>query len=575
MSKLLDTLKPYKNTITLIMLLVLSNSLAQLYLPTLMSDIVDIGIVRGNTDYILKIGVWMLFVAAGGTACAILAGFLSARVATGFARNVRSKVFSQVESYSLQDFDSLGTASLITRTTNDITQLQQFLIMTLRMMLSAPMMCIGGIIMAVLQDAKLSLLLIVVIPILAAIIIVVSLKALPLFKAIQTKLDKLNLVLRERLTGIRVIRAFNRTSYEKERFVAANTDLTNTTIRVSQIMAVLMPLLILIMDYTTIAVIWFGSLRIAAGEMQVGSLMAYIQYVMQIMFSLIMLSMMFVMIPRASASAVRINEVLKKENKSSDPLKPAVPAITRGLIEFADVTYSYPGAENPALQNISFTAQPGEMTALIGSTGAGKSTLLNLIPRFFELDSGQILIDGTDIRQIRPQDLRAQIGYVPQKALLFTGTIAENIRFGKKEATDEEVKQAAQTAQAEEFITGMEHGYDAYIAQGGLNLSGGQKQRLSIARALVRKPKIYLFDDSFSALDFKTDAKLRSALKKDVAQAAVLVVAQRVSTVIHADKIIVLDEGRIVGCGAHQELLKSCRVYQEIVSSQLAEEETA
>lgn len=574
-SKLLAALSPYRKGIVLVMLLVLSNSLAQLYLPSLMSDIVDTGIVQGNTAFIIKIGAWMLLVAAGGAVCAIVAGYLSAKVATGYARDVRSQVFSHVESYSLQDFDTLGTASLITRTTNDITQLQQFLIMTLRMMLTAPLMCVGGIIMAVLQDAKLSLLLMVAVPLLAVIIVVVSQKALPLFKAIQAKLDKLNLVLRERLTGIRVIRAFNRTAYEKERFVAANSDLTDTSIRVSQLMAILMPVLILIMDYTTIAVIWFGSLRIEAGEMQVGSLMAFIQYVMQIMFSLMMLSMMFVLIPRASASAVRINQVLNKESFINDPEQPLEDAITRGHVEFIDVTYSFPGAEKPALQNISFTARPGEMTAIIGSTGAGKTTLLNLIPRFFDIGSGQIRIDGTDIRKITQKDLRAQIGYVPQKALLFTGTIAENIRFGKKDAVDEEVIQAAQTAQAEEFITGMEDGYDSILAQGGLNLSGGQKQRLSIARALVRKPLIYLFDDSFSALDFKTDARLRAALKKDIAEATVIVVAQRVNTVVNADKIIVMDEGEIVDSGTHQELLKSCRVYQEIVSSQLAEEETA
>ncbi|PKM90878.1 MAG: multidrug ABC transporter ATP-binding protein [Firmicutes bacterium HGW-Firmicutes-12] len=572
MLKLICFLKAYRKSIFFVLVLVFFQSFSQLYLPTLLSDIVDVGIVQGDTDYILKIGVIMLLVAAGGTICSVVANYLSSQVATGFAKDIRRKVFSHVESYSLHNFNKIGTASLITRTTNDITQVQQVTLMILRMMVSAPMMCIGGIIMAVSQDAKLSLLLIVVIPLITAIILVVSRKSLPLFKLIQVKLDKLNLVLRERLTGIRVIRAFNRTEYEKARFVDANADLTNTAIKVNRIMAVLMPTMMLIMNFTTIAIIWFGGLRIEAGEMQVGSLMAYIQYVMQILFSLLMVSMMFVMIPRASASAIRVNEILEITNSIKDPEKKDSAIIKSGLLEFRNVTFSYPGAEQPALKNISFQAKPGEVTAIIGSTGSGKSTLINLIPRFFDIDSGSILVDGTNILDLSQENLRKEIGFVPQKALLFTGTVNDNIKHGKKEATKEEIQQAAITAQAEEFINSMTDGYNSLIAQGGINLSGGQKQRLSIARALVRKPRIYLFDDSFSALDYKTDAKLRAALKDETADATVMIVAQRVNTIMNADKIIVLDEGQIVGMGPHQELIKNCEIYREIVSSQLSEE---
>lgn len=575
MIKLFHSLKPYSKLIYLTLLLVFFQSYSQLYLPTLLSDIVDIGIVQGNTGYILKIGILMLLVAAAGTICSIAASFLSSKTASGFARDIRNKVFSSVEYYSLQDFDKIGTASLITRTTNDITQLQNVLIMILRMMVSAPMMCIGGIIMAVLENAQLSLLLFFVIPILTGLIIFIASKTMPLFKAMQIKIDRLNLVLRERLTGIKVIRSFNRTNYEVSRFVDANAALTDTAIKVNKMMAILMPLMMLVMNFTTIAIIWFGGLQIEAGKMQVGSLMAFIQYVMQIMFSLIMFSMMFVMLPRASASAIRINEVLQQESLIKDPEHGKAASISNGLIEFKDVVFSYPGAEKPVLKNISFIAKPGETTAIIGSTGSGKSTVLYLIPRFYDIDSGSILIDGIDIRSLTQKTLRENIGFIPQKALLFTGTISENIRFGKKDASEEEIKQAAETAQAVEFITAMQDGHNSLISQGGTNLSGGQKQRLSIARALVRKPKIYLFDDSFSALDFITDAKLRNALKENTSEATVLIVAQRVSTVINADQIIVLENGQIVGTGRHEELIKSCEIYREIVSSQLSEEESA
>ncbi|NKI24532.1 ABC transporter ATP-binding protein [Paenibacillus dendritiformis] len=576
MMKLFRFLKPFRLPVAFVLGLVFFQSLAELYLPTLMSDIVDIGIVNGDTAYIWKMGGWMLLVAAGGTLCAIAGSYLSAKVASGFGRNLRRRLFTHVENFSLQEFDKIGTASLITRTTNDITQVQQVLVMILRMMISAPMMCIGGIIMAVSKDAKLTLVLAVVIPVLALAIFAVAGKGIPLFKAMQKKLDKLNLVLRENLTGIRVIRSFNRINHEKTRFNEANADLTGTALKVNRIMSSMIPIMMITLNFSTIAIIWFGSIRIDNGSMQVGSLMAFIQYAMQIMFSVIMVSIIFVMIPRASASAARINEVLSMEPEIHDPAEPKrASAARQAHIQFDNVTFSYPGAEMPALSNISFETGPGEMTAIIGGTGAGKSTLISLIPRFYDIDSGSIRVNGVDVREWKQEELREKIGLVPQKAVLFTGTVADNIRYGKEDATGEEVKHAAEIAQAMEFISHMPEGFDAPIAQGGTNVSGGQKQRLSIARALVRRPEIYIFDDSFSALDFKTDAKLRAALRPETRDAAVLLVAQRVSTVMDADRIIVLDEGKIAGIGTHRELMETCPVYREIVSSQLSEEEIA
>ncbi len=575
MIKLFRFLKPYATLVAAVLVLLFFQSMAELYLPTLMSDIVNIGIVKGDTNYIMHTGGFMLLVAAGSAVCVILASFLSSRIATSFGRDLRRQVFSKAERFSLSEFDKIGTASLITRTTNDIMQVQQVTVMIMRMMISAPMMCIGGIIMAVSKDAKLSLVLVVVIPVLAAIIGLVAAKGVPLFKSMQLKLDKLNLVLRENLTGIRVIRAFNRIDHEKNRFTEANYDLTKTAIKVNKIMAALMPVMMVIMNLTSIAIVWFGGLRIDSGNMQVGDMMAFIQYAMQIMFSLIMVSMMFVLVPRAEASAVRINEVLDIVPEINDPKDAENADGKRGYVEFRDVTFSYPGAEQPAISNISFSAKPGEVTAIIGGTGSGKSTLISLIPRFYDVSSGSILVDDVDVSKMSQETLRKKIGFVPQKAVLFTGTISDNIRYGKEDATDEEVRHAAEVAQATEFISHMEHKFDSVIAQGGTNVSGGQKQRLSIARALVRKAEIYVFDDSFSALDFKTDAKLRAALKKETEHSTIIIVAQRVSTVMNADRIIVLDEGKIAGIGNHRELLNTCKVYREIVSSQLSEEEIA
>ncbi|TKI55539.1 ABC transporter ATP-binding protein [Brevibacillus antibioticus] len=579
MMRLFRYLKSYKWPIAIVLALVFVQSLSDLYLPTLMADIVDIGIVHGDTQYIWKIGGIMLFVAAGGGFCSIGASYFSSQVATGFGRKLRARVFKQVEHFSMQEIDQIGTASLITRTTNDINQVQQVLIMILRIMVAAPMMCIGGIIMALSKDAKLTIVLAVAVPILALAIFLIARKGLPLFKAIQKKLDKLNLVVREGLTGIRVIRSFNRIEKEQNRFTEANTDLMDTAVKVNRIMAALMPIMMLTFNLSAVAILWYGGIRISNMDLQVGDLMAFIQYATQIMFSLVMLSMIFVMVPRASASAVRINEVLDVNSTIFDRPEASVKTTkqTNGLVELENVTFTYPGAENPALSSITFTARPGQTTAIIGGTGSGKSTILNLVERFYDVTSGAIRVDGVDIRHLPLEQLRANIGYVPQKVLLFSGSIADNIRFGKEDATDAEIEHAAKIAQAGDFIASMNGGYEAHISQGGTNVSGGQKQRLSIARAIVRQPSIYMFDDSFSALDFKTDALLRAALKEEIEknQSTLIIVAQRVSTVMDAEQIIVLDEGSVAGMGTHHELMQNCEVYQEIVRSQLTEEEIA
>jgi ATP-binding cassette subfamily B multidrug efflux pump len=565
MIRLFRYLRPYGWSIAAVLFLIFVQSITDLSLPTLMSDIVDKGIARGDTALIWRSGGWMLLLAFVGVACNVAAGYLSARNAMGFGASLRELIFGRVTSYSLREMDKLGTASLITRTTNDVTQVQMVTFMIQRMMIMAPMMAIGGIVMAVGKEPKMAWMLLVVIPVMAATIALMASRATPLFKAIQKKLDGLNRVMRENLTGIRVIRAFDRIEREKARFDQANADLTGTTLKVNRLMALLFPLVMFMMNLTIIAIIWFGGRSIDRGEVQIGSLMAFMQYTMQIMFSIIMVSMMFIMVPRAQASALRINEVLDTVAEMGDPALPRKPGASKGRIEFRDVTFSYHGAEQPALRKVSFSAGPGEVTAVIGGTGSGKSTLVNLIPRFYDVDSGQILVDGVDLRDMTQEELRSRIGFVPQKAVLFTGTIAENIRFGRPEASDEEVERAAAVAQAADFIA----------AQGGANVSGGQKQRLSIARAVARKPEIYVFDDSFSALDFKTDARLRAALGREIAESTVIIVAQRASTVMGADRILVLEEGRLVGAGKHKELMAGCEVYREIVSSQLSEEELA
>ena len=575
MIKLYRFLNHYTAYIAVIILLLFIQVISDLYLPTLMADIVDKGLANKDINYILKIGGFMLFIATGGTLCAIIATYLSSKTAVAFGTILREKIFAKVESFSLHEFDQLGTATLITRTTNDVTQIQQVTILIFSMMITAPLTCIGGVIMAMQQDVSLAWVLVVAIPILFSIIALTLKKGLPLFKVMQIKIDKLNLVLRENLTGIRVVRAFNRTNKEKLRFDDANADLMNNAIQVNIIMAVLMPVMMLVMNLTTVALVWFGAIKIENSVMSMGSLLAFIQYASQILFSLLMLVMLCIMVPRAQVSAVRINEVLDAKLDIIDPEKPKTANCRRGFVEFKDVSFRYPGADKPALSNITFRASPGELTAIIGGTGSGKSTLINLIARFYDVESGSVLVDGIDVREMSQKALRAKIGFVPQKTVLFSGNIAENVRYGNENATMEEIKHAVDVAQATEFVIGIEAGFDHHIAQGGTNISGGQKQRLSIARAIIRKAEIYIFDDSFSALDFKTDAKLRANLKAEIADTTVFIIAQSVSTVRDADRIIVLNEGRISGIGTHEELLTTCKVYSEIVASQLSKEDLA
>jgi ATP-binding cassette, subfamily B, multidrug efflux pump len=575
MIKLLRFMKPYRRILVLVVVLAFAQAMANLYLPTLFANIVDKGIIGNDIGYIWRTGGIMLLITFGGTVAAVVGIFFSSQVATGFGKIIRAKLFTHVAQFSLHEFDTVSTSSLITRTTNDTTQVQQVMILVLNMLITAPFTLIAGIILALNQDVGLAWILVVAIPILVASILILMSKAIPLFRIMQKKLDRLNLILDEGLTGVRVVRAFDRQKYEEQRFDEANLDLTNVAIRVNRLVASLMPIMMLVLNISSIAILWFGAIRINNGQMQVGALIAFLQYAMLILFALLMISMMFIMLPRAAASADRINEVLEIEPEIKDADHVKLADKQKGYVEFQNVTFSYPGAEEPALSHISFSAAPGEVTAIIGGTGSGKSTLVSLIPRFYDIDSGHLLVDGVDVREMAQEHLRSKMGFVPQKAVLFSGTVAENIRYGKEDATDEEVRHAADVAQATEFISEMKDGFDAVIAQGGTNVSGGQKQRLSIARALVRKPEIYVFDDTFSALDFKTDAKLRAALKQETRESTVLIVSQRVSTIMDADQIIVLDEGRVAGIGTHRELMRFNEVYREIVSSQLSLDEIA
>ena len=576
MLKLFRMLKPYRIPIAAIFVVVFFQCMGDLYLPTLMSDVVNKGITNGDVNYIFRTGLLMLIVAMGGSLCAIVASYLSSHTAMGFGEDLRDRIFSKVSGFSLNEFDKIGTPSLVTRSTNDVTQVQNVVMMILRMLISAPITAVGGMILALQKDSGLSWIIILAMPVLGTFIGIVAAKGFPLFQAIQKKIDRINLILRENLTGIRVIRAFNRGEYEKKRFDEANQDLMDVSVRVNRMFAMLMPVMMLIMNLTMIAILWFGSYRINRGISKIGDMMAFLQYAMQILFAFLMASIMFIMVPRAQASADRINEVFEIEPELVDPKEPKTPdSSLKGYVEFRNVSFFYHGAENPALRNISFQACPGETTAIIGSTGSGKSSLVSLIPRFYDVAEGSILVDGVDVRDMRQSELRARIGFVLQKAILFSGTVAENIRYGKQDATEAEIRHAAETAQALEFITAMESGFDSPISQGGTNVSGGQKQRLSIARALIKNPEIFVFDDSFSALDFKTDARLRAALSGETSDATVIIVGQRVATIMNADRIIVLDEGRIAGMGTHKELYADCPVYREIVASQLSEEEIA
>lgn len=550
-------------------------ALADLSLPKLMSNIVDIGIAKGDIGYITAVGGVMLACALVGGACTVAIGYFSAKSAAGFCRDLRRDVYEKVQSFSHAEYDKFGVSSLITRTTNDISQLNMVVVMGMRIILRAPIMCIGGIIMALSTNQSLSIILIISMPILIASVVLIAQKGMPLFKGIQKKIDKINRIIRENLTGIRVIRAFINNDHEKKRFAEANEDLTATTIKVQRIMAFMGPVLTFVLNATVIAVLWIGSGKVVEGTMLAGDIIAYIQYIMQIMMSLVMLSMVFVMLPRASVSADRINEILQTEPTVTSGNKNLEGAAERGTLEFKNVSFTYPGGEEPAVEGVSFTARAGETTAIIGGTGSGKSALIGLVPRFYDPTEGEILLDGVNIKELELDVLRGKIGYVPQKAVLFSGTIEENIKNGKPDATADEVMSAIRTAQAEKFVTEKPLGVNEHISQGATNVSGGQKQRLSIARAIVRKPEIYVFDDSFSALDFKTDAALRAELAKETKNATVIIVAQRISSIINADRIIVLDEGRVAGMGTHSQLMQTCSVYSEIALSQLSKEELA
>lgn len=572
MIRLMRYLKPYALQVAGVLILTLAGVFSELLLPRLMGNIVDRGVATGDLRYIYSTGGIMLTVAILGTAATVVSRYMSSKAAVAFGRDLRSDVFKTVEGFSLNEIDKMGTSSLITRTTNDVSQMQNVTIMSMRMMIRAPFMMIGGIIMATSTNLQLSKVLLVSAPVLVVVIWVIGVKGFPLFKEIQKKIDGLNRVLRESLTGIRVIKAFNKTDYERKRFNEANRDLTEAALKVGRIMALMMPILNVVLNFTIVGVIWYGSSLIEIRGLEVGELMAFIQYVSQIMFSLIMVSMIFVMLPRASASAERINEVLDIESDILDGLESLKGNSGRGELRLDDVTFKYQDSSTPAIEGISFVTRKGETTAIIGGTGSGKTTIINLLMRFYDPTGGRILINGSDVKTLRQEELRSRFGLVSQKAVLFTGTIRENIAFGKEDATDEEVMEALKIAQAWDFVSEKEEGLNHVLAQGGRNLSGGQKQRLAIARALVRRPEFYLFDDSFSALDFRTDKRLRDALKPYTEDSALIVVAQRVSTIKDAEHIIVLDDGRISGQGTHRELIESCKVYREIVLSQLGEE---
>ena len=529
-----------------------------------------------QNNYIMTAGAWMLLLTLASGVCTIIVGYLSAKIAAGMARDIRRDVFKKVEGYSSTEFDKFSTASLITRTTNDVTQIQMVVIMMVRMMFYAPLIGIGGIIKVVAKDSPLSWLIGLAVLMLVSLIALIFSLALPKFKLIQKLVDRLNLVSRENLSGMMVIRAFNMQGFEEDRFDVANKDLTAVSLFINRVMVVMFPLMMLIMNGLMLGIIWFGAIQVADANMQVGDMMAFMQYAMQIVMAFLMLSMMFIIIPRASVSADRIHEVLATEPHIHDPKEPKkFPTTFKGSVEFRDVSFRYPGADTDALENISFTALPGQTTALIGSTGAGKSTIVNLIPRFYEVTGGSILVDGTDIRHVTQHDLRDKIGYVPQKSALFSGTIESNLRYADEKATPEQLQSAIEIAQAKEFVESTPEGMATEISQGGTNVSGGQKQRLSIARAIVKKPPIYILDDSFSALDFKTDAALRRAFKEKAKDSTLLVVTQRVSTIKNAEQIIVLDDGHIVGRGTHKELMENCDTYKEIALSQLSLEELA
>jgi len=573
---LVQYLRPHRRLLIAVVVFQLAQSIASLYLPTLNADIIDHGVATGDTGYILGTGSWMLLITLAQIACSITAVYFGAKAAMSLGRDLRDAIFARVGEFSEQEVAYFGAPSLITRTTNDVQQVQQLVLMTCTLLVAAPILSIGGVVMAIRQDAQLSWLIAVAVPVLLIAVGLIVSRMVPLFRKMQTRIDTVNRVLREQLAGIRVVRAFVRESMETERFAAANSDVTEMALRAGRLMALMFPVVILVLNISSVAVIWFGGHRVDSGQMQIGALTAFLSYLMQILMSVMMATFMLMMVPRASVCGDRISEVLDTRSSVVPPSEPETPDLQRrGWLDLEHVTYSYPGADEPVLRDISLSARPGQTIAVIGSTGAGKSTLVSLVPRLFDATEGIVRVGGTDVRRLDPEVLWEQLGLVPQTAYLFSGTVRSNLLHGRPEASEEEIWAALEVAQARDFVEAMPDGLDATVAQGGSNFSGGQRQRLAIARALIRRPGIYLFDDSFSALDLATDARLRAALKPTTTDATVVIVAQRVTTIIDADLILVLEDGRVVGRGTHHELLAGCETYQEIVSSQMSAEEAA
>lgn len=571
---LVEYLRPHRKLLAAVVVFQLAQSIASLYLPTLNADIIDDGVATGDTGVILRLGALMLGITLLQIACAIIAVYFAAKAAMGVGRDLRNAIFTRVGEFSEQEVTRFGAPSLITRSTNDVQQVQQLVLMSATMLVTAPMLSIGGVIMAIRQDVQLSWLIAVAVPVLLIAVGLITARMVPLFRKMQKRIDTVNRVLREQLTGIRVVRAFVREDIETARFAQANDDVTDTALRAGRLMALAFPVVMLVLNVSSVAVIWFGAFRIQDGSMQVGTLIAFLSYLLQILMSVMMATFMAVMIPRAAVSGDRIGEVLRTESSVRPPQRPVTTKVRNGELEMRDVGFAYPGADQPVLTGISFTAKAGQTTAIIGSTGSGKTTLVNLMPRLFDATTGAVKIDGVDVRELHPDLLWGHIGLVPQRPYLFSGTVRSNLLYGKPDATEDELWEALEIAQARDFVERMDEGLDAPISQGGTNVSGGQRQRLAIARALVKRPELYIFDDSFSSLDTGTDARLRQALRRSTAGATLVIIAQRVSSIVDADQILVLDDGRIVGRGTHSELLETSETYREIVSSQLAAEET-
>ncbi|MEU7798210.1 ABC transporter ATP-binding protein [Micromonospora arborensis] len=570
-----NQLRSYQRPLLAVVLLQFVGTMASLYLPSLNADIIDKGVARGDTAYIVHTGGWMLLVSLIQIVCSIAAVYLGARIAMGFGRDVRATLFGHVNRFSAREVARFGAPSLITRNTNDVQQVQMLVLMSCTMMVAAPIMSVGGVVMALREDVGLSWLMLVSVPVLAVALGAIIRRMVPGFRLMQTRIDTVNRVLREQITGIRVVRAFVREPYETDRFAVANAELAATGMRTGRLLALIFPVVMLVLNVSSVAVLWFGAHRVDDNAIQIGALTAFLQYLMQILMAVMMATFMLMMVPRAAVCAERIVEVLDTDSSVVPAAEPVSELSTRAELELRGVRFQYPGAVEPVLRDISFRATPGTTTAIIGSTGAGKTTLLSLIPRLVDVTAGAVLVDGVDVRELAPDELWRRIGLVPQRPYLFTGTVASNLRYGNPDATDEELWTALEIAQARDFVAQMPGGLDAPIAQGGTTVSGGQRQRLAIARALVRQPEIYLFDDSFSALDLGTDARLRAALRPITAQSAVVIVAQRVSTIIDADQIIVLEDGGVVGVGRHAELLETCPTYAEIVASQQTAEVAA